>query len=247
MLARHHMARYGTTIQQIAAVASKSHRHGSLNPGAQYRREMTAEEILADKPVVAPLTRSMCSPVSDGAAAALLCSAAYLDRCPPEQRARAIRVRASVLCGGTWRELDEPSVVEIAAGRAYVAAGMSAADVDLAEVHDATAADEIRHTEDLGFCGRGEGGAYGASGATALAGERPVNTSGGLISKGHPLGATGLGMIDELATQLRGEAGARQAPGEPVIGLQQNAGGQIGFDEALCSVVILQRVPGGAP
>ncbi len=118
---------------------------------------------------------------------------------------------------------------------------MEPAHIGVAEVHDATSADELRHTEDLGFCRPGEGGAYGASGATGIGGERPINTSGGLVSKGHPLAATGLGMIDELALQLRDEAGPRQALARPHIGLQQNAGGQIGFDEALCSVVILER------
>ncbi len=215
MVARHHMARYGTTVEQIAAIAAKSHRHGSLNPKAQYQRALTAAEVLADRPVVEPLTRAMCAPVSDGAAAAVLCSEAFLARCSAQQRARALRVRASVLCGGTWRELDQASVVAEAGRRAYALAGMEPAHIGVAEVHDATSADELRHTEDLGFCRPGEGGAYGASGATGIGGERPINTSGGLVSKGHPLAATGLGMIDELALQLRDEAGPRQALARP--------------------------------
>lgn len=239
MQARHHMERYGTTVEQFAQIAAKNHHHGSLNPKAQFRFEVPVEKVLADKAVVEPFTRSMCSPISDGAAAVLVASAEWVRQ--SQVRERALEVRTSVLVGGAWRDLDEPSVVKHAADRAYARAGITAADVDIAEVHDATAYCELAATEALGFCPVGEGGPYAASGATALDGERPTNASGGLESKGHPLGATGLGMLDELATQLRGEAGARQA-GAPAIGLQQNAGGLLGLDEALCSVVILERV-----
>jgi len=242
MQARHHMARYGTTPAQLAAVASKNHRHGSLNPKAQYRFEIDVEGVLADRAVVEPFTRAMCAPISDGAAAVLLCSGAWLANQPAAVRDRAIRVRASTLTGGTWRGLDEDNVVTVAARKAYAQAGIRPEDVDIAEVHDSTAYCELQATEALGFCAPGSGGAYAESGATALGGERPVNLSGGLESKGHPLGATGLGMVDELVTQLRGEAGDRQAPGHPTVGVQQNAGGLIGLDEALCAVTVLERV-----
>jgi acetyl-CoA acetyltransferase len=146
-----------------------------------------------------------------------------------------------VLVGGTWRNIDEDNVVAHAAERAYKRSGLTPADIDIAEVHDATSYCELQATELLGFCDRGAGGAYAESGATARDGARPVNASGGLVSKGHPLGATGLGMIDELVRQLRGEAGDLQVASDVRIGLQQNAGGLIGLDEALCHVGIFER------
>lgn len=240
MQARHHMARYGTTVEQLAIVAAKNHHHGALNPKAQFRFEVPVEEVLADKLVVEPFTRSMCAPISDGAAAVLVCSQAWLAAQPAAVRDRAIKVRASVLVGGAWRDLDAPGVARYAAEKAYAAAGLAPAEVDVAEVHDSSAYCELAATEALGFCGVGEGGPFAASGATSIGGTLPVNPSGGLESKGHPLGATGLGMLDELVTQLRGEAGDRQA-GAPTVGLQQNAGGLLGLDEALCSVAILER------
>ncbi len=241
LVAQHHMKTYGTTVEQIAAVAAKNHHHGALNPKAQFRFEVPVDKVLADKPVIAPLTRAMCAPISDGAAAVVLGSGAWLKRQSAAVQRRAIRVRACALAGGRYRDLGESSVVERAANQAYARAGLEADAVRIAEVHDATSSCEVLHYEALGFCGRGEAGAYGASGATALGGARPVNLSGGLISKGHPLGATGLGQIDELVLQLRGEAGERQAPGEPDLALAQNAGGAIGWDEALCAVTLLSR------
>lgn len=240
--ARHHMARHGTTVEQIAAVASRHHHHGALNPKAQYRFEIDPAGVLADKPIVAPLTRSMCCPLSDGAAAALVVSGAWLARQPAEVRARAIRVRACTLAGGRFRGIDEgPSVVQRAAAKAYARAGVEPKQVEVVELHDATAACPIRHVEALGFCGPGEGGAYATDDIGSQGGARPMNLSGGLISKGHPLGATGLGMIDEVVTQLRGEAGDRQAQNAPTLGLVQNAGGLVSFDEALCGVSLLER------
>jgi len=241
LVARHHMKTYGTTVEQIAAIAAKNHHHGTLNPKAQFRFEVPVDKVLADKPVVAPLTRAMCAPISDGAAAAILCSAAWLEGQSAAVKARAVRLRACELAGGRYRDLGDPSVVQRAAALAYARAGVSARDIQVAEVHDATSACELIHYEALGFCGIGESGEYAVSGATALGGDRPVNLSGGLVSKGHPLGATGLGQIDELVLQLRGEAGDRQAPKHPRIALAQNAGGAIGWDEALCGVTILSR------
>jgi len=238
--AEHHMHRWGTTQAQIAAAAAKNHNHGALNPKAQYQIEMTAEQVLADKPVVGPLTRSMCAPISDGAAAVLVCAESALASLPPEARERAVRVGASALAGGRYRTLDEPSVTEAAAAKAYRRAQLIPDDIDVVELHDSTAFCEIYQLEMLGFSEAGGGGPMVESGATTLGGRLPVNPSGGLESKGHPLAATGLSMIDELVTQLRGEAGPRQVEGASVA-LQQNAGGLMGFDEAACAVHILDR------
>ncbi len=240
MQAAWHMRRYGTTQRQIAAGAAKNHHNGSLNPKAQYRFDMTVDEVLADRPVSHPLTRSMCAPIGDGAAAALLCSAEFLACLPGAVRERAVRVRACALSGGKYRKLDEPGLSHFAAQKAYRAAGLSPADIDLAELHDATSFCEIYQAEMMGFCAVGEGGALVESGATALDGAIPVNPSGGLVSKGHPVGATGLSMIYEVCLQLRGEAGARQVRGAS-LGLVENGGGVMGFDEAACAVTILER------
>lgn len=241
MQAAYHMRTYGTTQRQIAVGASKNHAMGARNPLAQYRFEMTPEQVLADRVVSHPLTRAMCSPVGDGAAAALLCSGRFLHSMPPRTRERTVRVEATALSGGKYRELSEPGLSSVAARKAYRAAGIAPGAVHVAEVHDATSFCEIYQVEMLGFCAPGQGGAFVESGATALGGTLPVNLSGGLVSKGHPVGATGLSMIHELALQLRGEAGDRQAAAARVA-LAQNGGGVIGFDEAVCAVTIL-----GAP
>jgi len=234
-----HMARYGTTVEQIAACASKDHENGAKNEKAQYRFTKTIDEVLADRVVCAPLTRAMCAPMSDGAAAVLVCSERFLRGLPGEARDRAVRVRAAVLAGGRERGIDEPSVSRVTAERAYARAGLTPADIDFAEVHDSTSWSELDATEALGFCGLGKGGEYAASGATALGGTRPVNASGGLVSKGHPVGATGLAMLDEVARQLRREAGPRQVA-RARVGLSHNAGGMVGIDEAACSITILE-------
>ncbi len=240
MQAAWHMRHHGTSAAQIAAGASKNHAMGALNPLAQYRFALSPAQVLADRMVSTPLTRAMCAPIGDGAAAALVCSAAFLRGLPPAVQARALRISANVLTGGKYRRLDEPGLSHLAAQRAYAMAGLQPGDIDLAEVHDATSFCEIYQAEMLGFCPVGQGGAYFASGATALGGERPINLSGGLVSKGHPVGATGLSMIFELALQLRGEAGARQHA-RARVGLAENGGGVMGFDEAACAVTILER------
>lgn len=240
MQAALHMRRHGTTQRQIAACAAKNHNHGALNPKAQYRFEMTTEQVLEDRPVSWPLTRAMCAPIGDGAAAALLCSRAYLERQPAGVRERAVKLSASVLTNGRLKRPEEPSLTHEAAKRAYRQAGVGPADIDVAEVHDATSFCEVYQSEMLGFCEPGEGGRLAESGATALGGRIPINTSGGLVSKGHPVGATGLSMIYELVTQLRHEAGPRQVEGAR-LALQENGGGVIGFEEAVCSVAILER------
>ena len=239
--ARAHMRTYGTTVEQLAVIAEKNHGHSVDNPLAQYRMAMSRDRILADKPVVEPFTRSMCSPVSDGAAAVLVASPAWVARQQAAVRDRALAVRACALVGGAWRDLEAPAVVWPAAAMAFDAAGLSGADLDVAEVHDSTAYCELVATEALGLCAAGEGGPLAESGATTLGGRVPVNTSGGLESKGHPLAATGLSMVHELGLQLRGEAGPRQVPGA-TLGAAQNAGGLVGYDEALCGVTLLERV-----
>lgn len=240
MQAAYHMKTFGTTREQIAYASSKNHAMGALNPNAQYRFTITPEEVLKDREISWPLTRAMCSPVGDGAAAALLCSERFLRELPKRVQERAITVSASVLTGGKYRDLAEPGLSHVAAKKAYAKAGLKPSDIDIAEVHDATSFCEIYQAEMLGFCEVGQGGAYVASGATSLGGDLPINLSGGLVSKGHPVGATGLSMIYELVTQLRGEAGSRQSEGAH-IALTENGGGVIGFDEAACSITILQR------
>lgn len=239
MQAAWHMQTYGTTQAQIAAGASKNHWHGSMNPNAQYRFEVSVEDALADREISFPLTRSMCAPIGDGAASAIVCSADYLAAQPADVQKRAVKVEACQMTGGKYRSFDEPGLSLKAAQKAYKQAGVTPADIDIAEVHDATSFCEIYQAEMMGFCEIGEGGAYIESGATTLGGEKPINLSGGLVSKGHPVGATGLSMIHELTLQLRGEAGDRQAPA-PRYALAENGGGVMGFDEAACAVTILK-------
>lgn len=240
MQAAWHMKRHGTTQRQIAAGASKNHEHGSLNPLAQYRFKVSVDEVLADREVSFPLTRAMCSPLGDGAAAAILCSASALADLPKAAQARAVRVRTSQLAGGKYRRLDEPGLSKVAADKAFARTGLAPADIDLAEVHDATSFCELYQLEMMGFCPVGEGGRFVESGATRLGGPLPVNLSGGLVSKGHPVGATGLSMVHEVCLQLRGEAGPRQVRGAS-LGLVENGGGVMGFDEAACAITILEK------
>ncbi len=241
MQAAWHMKAYGTTQRQIAVGASKNHHHGSLNPKAQYRFEVSVEEVLADREISFPLTRAMCSPLGDGAAAALLCSEDALANFPREVQSRAVLVRTSQLSGGKYRRLDEPGLSRIAADKAYAKTGLGPSDMHLAEVHDATSFCEIYQLEMLRLCDEGQGGRFVESGATALGGRLPVNVSGGLVSKGHPVGATGLSMVYEVCQQLRGEAGARQVKGAS-LGLIENGGGVMGFDEAACAIHILEKI-----
>lgn len=236
---RYHMKRFGTTQRQLAAVSAKNHRHSVHNPLAQFQQPYSVEEVLAAPPITYPLTLPMCSPISDGAAAAILTTKAGLCRLGIDQR-RAIRVRASVIQTGSDRQ---PSEVEkhcsaLAARRAYEKAGLGPDDISVAEVHDATAMGEITQIENLGFCKFGDGGVISERGETSIGGRIPVNPSGGLESKGHPVGATGLGQIHELVTQLRGEAGARQVQNAR-LALAENGGGLCGIEEAVACITIL--------
>ena len=238
MAARMHMEQYGTTQEQLAIIAAKNHHHGSLNPLAQYQMDMTVEEVLNDRPVSYPLTRSMCAPMGDGATAALLCSGKALKRF---EGARPVKVLASVLTSGTIPEGGGMDLIgERLSKKAYEAAGLGPEDVDVAEVHDATAFGELLQTEEMGFCKPGEGGPFAESGATKLGGKLPINTSGGLECRGHPIGASGIAQLVELVTQLRGEAGKRQVEGAR-LAMAENGGGFIGAGEAAMCVHILEK------
>jgi acetyl-CoA acetyltransferase len=238
MGAKWHMSRFGSTQRQLATICAKNHWHGSMNPMAQYQADMSVEDVLADKPIAYPLTRAMCAPVGDGAAAAIVCSEAYLKRL---SAARPVKIRASVLGSGTDRNLDGEDIGERLSKQAYDSAGVGPRDIHLAELHDATSYGELHQTEAMGFCPMGEGGPWAASGATRLGGKQPVNTSGGLECRGHPIGASGLAQIYELGLQLRGEAGTRQVEGAR-LGLAENGGGNIGVEEAAMCIHILEKV-----
>lgn len=237
MGARWHMDRYGSTQQQLAEICAKNHFHGSLNPMSQYQNTMTAEEVLADKEVAWPLTRPMCAPIGDGAAATIICSDPFLKKL---KEARPVSIRASVLGQGSDRDLDGEDIGKRLSMQAYQAAGVGPEDMDLAELHDATSWGELHQCEVMGFCPEGEGGPYALSGATRLGGEKPVNTSGGLECRGHPIGASGLAQVHELVEQLRGDAGNRQVEGAR-MGLAENGGGNIGVEEAAMCVHILEK------
>ncbi|MEV0125233.1 thiolase family protein [Streptomyces sp. NPDC050703] len=237
-MARAHMRRFGTTQRQFAAVSAKNHRHSVHNPRAHYRKDFTVDDVLAARALSFPLTVPMCAPVTDGAAAVVVCGQRGLRRLAGH--GRAVRVLANVLGTGVVRPQDawDQHVSGLLAGRAYERAGVGPRDVDVAELHDATAFGEIQQTELLGLCEPGAGGAAAEAGETALGGRIPVNPSGGLEAKGHPLGATGLAQVYELVRQLRGEAGVRQVPGAR-IALAENSGGFYGGEEAVAAITVL--------
>ncbi len=238
--ARAHMARHGTTQEDFARIASKNHTAGALNERAQYRTPMSVEQVMADKPVVFPFTRAMCAPVSDGAAAAVICSAAGLARlCGPK---RAVRIRGCVLVSASDRAANDfdNHIGKRAATSAYEQAGIGPDAVDVVEVHDATSYAQVQQIENLGLAEPGTVGARLRAGDFALGGRTPVNPSGGLVSKGHPVGATGIAQLYELTTQLRGEAGPRQVEGAR-IAVAENGGGFLGVEEAATVVTVLER------
>ncbi len=238
-LAKQHMRRFGTTMRQLAAVSSKNHRHSSFNALSQYQRSMTIDEVLAARMVAWPLTVPMCAPLSDGAAAAVLCHERALARFV---RTRAIKVHASVVASGSDRGPDDVDkhICHLAALQAYEQAGLGPHEMSVSELHDASAIGEIIQSENLGFFAFGEGGPMAERGETSLGGRLPINPSGGLQSKGHPIGATGLGQIHELVTQLRGDAGRRQVNGAQ-FAIAENGGGFHGFEEAAACITILGR------
>jgi acetyl-CoA acetyltransferase len=239
-LCRAHMSRFGTTREQLALIASKNHGHAALNDKCHFDRPMSSEQVLAGRPLAFPLTVPMCAPLSDGAAAAIVCNRPGLDRLPAAVRSRAVRVRACELRSATdraWDDIDR-HVVRRAALAAYERAGVRPEQVDLAEVHDAASFGELFASELLALAPLGGGGKLAESGDTRLGGAIPINPSGGLESRGHPIGATGLAQIHELVTQLRGEAGARQVV-NATVGIQENGGAFLGVEEAAAVVTIL--------
>ena len=227
MMARAHMARWATTREQLAMVAVKNHRHGALNPHAQYRQEITVKDVIESAMVAEPLTILDCSPITDGAAALVLAElgvARTIAKGRPIVRIAGVGQATDRIALQSRADLTTLPATTLAAQRAFKMAGKSPKDVHLAEVHDCFTIAEILVIEALGFCKPGEGGSQAVSGRTALGGELPVNPSGGLKSKGHPVGATGVAQAVEITTQLRGVAGKRQVAGAR-IGLTQNMGG----------------------
>ena len=236
---RVHMEAFGTTQEDLAVIASKNHNHSVHNPFAQYRKPMTVEEILAARPVVYPLTVPMCAPIGDGGAAAILCSGDFLSN---RKDANPVKILASIL--GSGRDRPEgygPDYISVRLSKkAYDMAGIGPEDIDVLELHDASSMGEIIQFEGLGFCEWGEAAYIAKTGATALGGKIPVNPSGGLVSKGHPLGATGIGQIFEIVTQLRGHAGSRQVEGAR-IGMTENGGGFVGVEESSMTIHIFKK------
>ena len=231
-----HMQEYGTTQAQFAAVSAKNSFHGSLNQRAQYQQSLSVADVLAAPEICYPLTLPMCSPIGDGAAAVVLMS---------EKKARElgvsqpVKVESSVIMSG-WDYDDNTTetITEVAAGAAYEAAGIGPEDVSVVELHDASAPSEIFCYEYLGLCTKGGGGSFVEAGHSRLGGKVPVNTSGGLLRKGHPIGATGIGQIFELVEQLRGRCGARQVEGAKVA-LAENGGGFVQADAGAMVVSVL--------
>jgi len=236
--ARMHMKKYGSTQRQLAAIAAKNHWHSTMNPNAQYTFDISIEDVLKDRLVAFPLTRSMCAPIGDGAASAILASWDVVNRLGISSQ--AIKIRASILASGRERSWDEPDIGERASKIAYEEAGIGPKDIDVAEVHDATAFGELHQSEALGFFPKGEGGINAEEGETRIGGNIPINPSGGLLSRGHPIGASGLAQIHEMVTQLRGKAGKRQVDGAR-IALAENGGGALGNEEAALCIHILGR------
>lgn len=242
MQAQLHMRRFGTTREQLAMVAVKNRRHGALNPRCHFREAVTVEQVLASPAIAEPLTRLSCCPVSDGAAAVVLAGEAALRAFGLQPRVELV---GHALVSGErtpYGLVDDHSEMSARAARqAYERAGLGPGDIDLCELHDPFTIAELIHYEDLGFCRPGEAGAYVQAGRAAIGGGGvAVSPSGGLMSKGHPLGATGVAQVAELYWQLRGEAGARQVPGART-GLAHTVGGGVTKLEAgACTVMIFQ-------
>lgn len=233
-IARAYMDRTGASAEDFASVSVKQRQAGAFNPHAQFRKAVTSEEVLASKMIADPLRLFMCSSIGDGAAALVLMSADHAAR----KNVTPVDVLASTMCSGQGDAPSRKPVATLAARAAYEAAGLGPDDLDVVEIHDAAAPAEFILSEQLGFCALGEAVPLLRSGRTALGGDMPINPSGGLISKGHPIGATGAAQLVELADQLRGRAGRRQREGAR-IALAENGGGWIGNDAAVAVVTIL--------
>jgi acetyl-CoA acetyltransferase len=237
LIAKKHIEKYGTTLQQLAKVSVKNHFNGSLNPYAQFQKLLTVEEVLNSPMIADPITLYSCCPNSDGAAALILCSKERARKA----NTRTVRVAASVLTTGIYenqRDITCWEVEQKAAQKAYQISSLGPEDLDVVEVHDAFTISEIIHYEGLGLCPLGKGGRLIDEGVTELGGRVPVNPSGGLLSKGHPVGASGVGQVVEIVWQLRGEAEKRQVKNARV-GLAQIMGGNKEADTKACTVHIL--------
>ena len=235
--ANRHMHDFGTTPEQMAQVTVKNRRHAALNPGALFQKEVSLDEVLESPMIADPLTRFQCCPMADGAAALVLAGGAVA------KNGRSVGVDAAVLCSGSYQSPWDAIEWETdfrGINLAYEKAGIGPEDLDVAECHDAFTIAEIAHVEAMGLCPPGEGGRLTAEGGTALGGQVAVNTSGGLIGRGHPLAATGVAQVVEVVEQLRGEAGKRQAEGAKV-GLAQCMGADMSGDTKSCTVAVLSK------
>ncbi|GAA0514237.1 MULTISPECIES: thiolase C-terminal domain-containing protein [Pigmentiphaga] len=238
MRARRYMHEHRLDANDLAMVAVKAHRHGALNPYAQFNNEITVEQVAEARPVAEPFTLLHCCPTGDGAAAVIVCSENYVR----SAARKPVWVAATELNSGRYmtgfRDLTTPEITVRGAKEAYELAGIGPEDIDVAEVHDAFTVAELLYYEAFGFCERGGALDLLRSGATSLGGRIPVNVSGGLLCKGHPVGATGIAQIAEVTWQLRGEAGARQVVGARTALTHCTGGGIAGFDHGACAINI---------
>ncbi len=236
--ARAHMKRYGTTARQFAAASAKNSFHGSLNARSQFNDVLTVDDVLAAPMIAEPLTRPMCSPIGDGAAAVVIASERKCRELA--LRNQAVRVLSSSLHSGWDRDGEAESLTHFTSHEAYEEAGIGPNDLNVVELHDASAPAELIAYEGLGLCAAGTSGELIETGATKLGGRVPVNTSGGLLRKGHPIGATGVAQIVELTEQLQGRSGKRQVANAR-FALAHNGGGSIGPDAAAMVVTVLAK------
>jgi len=242
MRCKRYMRRTGATKEDLAHVALKNSLHGSLNPYAFHRKAYTMDEILGSALIAEPLHLYMTSSIADGASAAILCAKEVADK----YTGKAITVAGCALRSGRYMDKDPLdteeviSTITMTANDSYKMAGMGPEDIDVAEVHDAMSPIEIISTEDLGFCKKGEGFRILREGRTKISGDIPINTSGGLCSRGHPVGATGIAQIAEIVWQLRGEAGDRQV-NNPRVGMCEDSGGVVEGDNAAFTNIILKK------
>ena len=236
-MALSHMRDYGTTREDFAAVSAKTSFHGSLNPKAQFKDVLSVDDVLNARDISYPLTLAMCSPIGDGSAAAVIVSEKIAKRLGKNN---TVSVKSSVLRSGWDIGENEPSVTEVVSKEAYEQAAIGPDDLDVIELHDASSPAELMYYESLGLCEKGEGARFINEGHSKLGGKTPVNPSGGLLRKGHPVGATGLAQIAELTDQLRGRAGKRQVDGARTA-LAENGGGYIGSDAAAMVITVLEK------
>jgi benzoylsuccinyl-CoA thiolase BbsB subunit len=236
MRARRYMHDFGLTKEQLAAVVVKSRRHAALNPDAQLRKETSVDEVLASRMIADPFTLYQCCPTGDGAAVVILCA----EELARKYCDRPVKVQASHVASGIFesgpRDMTTPEITVRCAQETYEEAGIGPEDIDVAEVHDAFTSAELMYYEAFGFCKRGEAAQLLQSGATSLGGRIPVNPSGGLLSKGHPVAATGAAQVVEVVRQLQGRCGARQVEGAKVGLTHATGGGISGFDHGVCAI-----------